>query len=190
VQQDICNGCGYCVPACPFGVVDLNPLDGKAHKCTLCYDRLKGGLEPACAKACPTNSIQFGPVEELQARAMRRVEDLHERGVNEAYLYGTPGSPGATGGRITTRHPGEGRGPGQEGNSARAHARATRSGSTGRASAVSHPRARTLGGASTVSHPRRVRPRAFRVGVAAKRERVRIRAAAREPLRSRSGTCS
>ncbi len=60
VQQDICNGCGYCVPACPFGVVAINKVDGKAHKCTLCYDRLKGGLEPACAKSCPTNSIQFG----------------------------------------------------------------------------------------------------------------------------------
>ncbi len=97
VQQDICNGCGYCVPACPFGVVDLNPVDGKAHKCTLCYDRLKGGLEPACAKACPTESIQFGELEILQARARERVVDLHERGVEAAYLYGVPDSPGATG---------------------------------------------------------------------------------------------
>ncbi|MDO9708779.1 4Fe-4S dicluster domain-containing protein [Paracraurococcus lichenis] len=97
VQQDICNGCGYCVPACPFGVVDLNHLDGKAHKCTLCYDRLKGGLEPACAKSCPTDSIQFGELEVLQARAQRRVEDLHAQGVGTAYLYGTPGAPGATG---------------------------------------------------------------------------------------------
>jgi formate dehydrogenase iron-sulfur subunit len=97
VQQDICNGCGYCVPACPFGVVDVNELDGKAHKCTLCYDRLKGGLEPACAKACPTDSIQFGEVAELQERARRRVETLHERGVKDAYLYGVPDAPGATG---------------------------------------------------------------------------------------------
>ena len=73
VQQDICNGCGYCVPACPFGVVDINTLDGKAHKCTLCYDRLKGGLEPACAKSCPTDSIQFGELTDLQARAHQRV---------------------------------------------------------------------------------------------------------------------
>ncbi len=98
VQQDICNGCGYCVPACPFGVVELNPDDGKAHKCTLCYDRLKGGLEPACAKTCPTNSIQFGRVEELQERARRRVADLRAQGVTNAYLYGAPGTPGATGG--------------------------------------------------------------------------------------------
>ncbi len=97
VQQDICNGCGYCVPSCPFGVVDVNKADGKAHKCTLCYDRLKGGLEPACAKACPTNSIQFGEVGDLQARARQRLADLHTRGVTQAYLYGVPGSPGATG---------------------------------------------------------------------------------------------
>ena len=97
VQQDICNGCGYCVPACPFGVVDLSPLDGKAHKCTLCYDRLKGGLEPACAKSCPTDSIMFGELGDLQARAERRVVALKERGVDSAYLYGTPGAPGATG---------------------------------------------------------------------------------------------
>ncbi|HEY7577774.1 MAG TPA: 4Fe-4S dicluster domain-containing protein [Acetobacteraceae bacterium] len=98
VQHDICNGCGYCVPACPFGVVDISTLDGKAHKCTLCYDRLKGGLEPACAKACPTDSIQFGEVTELEQRARERVEHLHRIGVDAAYLYGTPGAPGATGG--------------------------------------------------------------------------------------------
>ncbi len=98
VQHDICNGCGYCVPACPFGVVDLNASDGKAHKCTLCYDRLKGGLEPACAKSCPTDSIQFGELSDLQQRAAARVEELHRVGVDSAYLYGTPGAPGATGG--------------------------------------------------------------------------------------------
>jgi formate dehydrogenase iron-sulfur subunit len=98
VQQDICNGCGYCVPACPFGVVELAEEDGKAHKCTLCYDRLKGGLEPACAKACPTESIQFGEVEALQARAAARVEALRAQGQRDAYLYGVPGGPGATGG--------------------------------------------------------------------------------------------
>ncbi len=98
VQQDICNGCGYCVPACPFGVVDIDETDGKAHKCTMCYDRLKGGLEPACSKVCPTDSIQFGPVDELVKRAEERVATLRQRGVEDAYLYGAPGTPGATGG--------------------------------------------------------------------------------------------
>ncbi|HWP28804.1 MAG TPA: 4Fe-4S dicluster domain-containing protein [Chloroflexota bacterium] len=97
IQQDICNGCGYCLPACPFGVPGLSPTDHKAHKCTLCYDRLVDGLEPACAKACPTDSIQFGRVEELLARARERVADLHARGVTGAYIYGDR-AVGGTGG--------------------------------------------------------------------------------------------
>lgn len=98
VQQDVCNGCGYCVPSCPFHVVEVSEIDGKAHKCTLCYDRMKGSLEPACAKACPTNSIQFGLLDELHARAKHREAELHSLGVGEAYLYGAPNTPGATGG--------------------------------------------------------------------------------------------
>jgi formate dehydrogenase iron-sulfur subunit len=88
VQPDVCNGCGYCIPACPFGVIDRDHDDGRAAKCTLCYDRLEDGLEPACAKACPTDSIQFGELDELRERAGRRVAALHERGVDSAYLYG------------------------------------------------------------------------------------------------------
>jgi len=87
VQQDICNGCGYCVPACPFGVIDRREEDGRVWKCTLCYDRLKDGLEPACAQACPTKSIQFGPLDELRAVARQRVSTLHEQGVGSARLY-------------------------------------------------------------------------------------------------------
>ncbi|RNG19614.1 4Fe-4S dicluster domain-containing protein [Streptomyces botrytidirepellens] len=88
VQEDICNGCGYCVPACPYGVIGQRPEDGRVFKCTLCYDRLGAGQEPACAKACPTESIQFGPLDELRERAAARVEDLHRAGVSDARLYG------------------------------------------------------------------------------------------------------
>ena len=88
VQQDVCNGCGYCVSACPFGVLGRSQSDGAVHKCTLCYDRQRDGMEPACAKACPTDSIQFGPVAQLRERARRRVEELHASGQTEAYLYG------------------------------------------------------------------------------------------------------
>ena len=88
VQQDICNGCGYCVSACPYGVIDRREGDGRAWTCTLCYDRLKGDLQPACATACPTQSIQFGDLDELRERAARRVDELHGAGVGEARLYG------------------------------------------------------------------------------------------------------
>ncbi|QSB17314.1 4Fe-4S dicluster domain-containing protein [Natronosporangium hydrolyticum] len=97
VQEDICNGCGYCVPACPYGVIDLRPGDGRAWKCTLCYDRLRGSQEPACAKACPTDSIQFGPWDELRERAQQRVARLQQQGVPNARLYGADPTDGVGG---------------------------------------------------------------------------------------------
>jgi formate dehydrogenase iron-sulfur subunit len=97
VQDDICNGCGYCVSACPFGVIGRSQLDGGAHKCTLCYDRLGDGLMPACAKACPTESIQFGPLDELRERAQQRVDVLHDAGQADARLYGADPADGIGG---------------------------------------------------------------------------------------------
>jgi formate dehydrogenase iron-sulfur subunit len=87
VQEDICNGCGYCVPACPFGVIDRREDDGRVWKCTLCYDRLKDDQEPACAQACPTDSIQFGELDDLRERAEHRLGRLQGAGQEKAQLY-------------------------------------------------------------------------------------------------------
>ncbi|MEM9290148.1 MAG: 4Fe-4S dicluster domain-containing protein [Acidobacteriota bacterium] len=119
VQDDICNGCGYCVVTCPFGVIDRRPNGapseqprreaqratartpsviaatsaeplpgaGGAFKCTFCLDRQAGGLEPACATVCPTESIRFGEVDALEERGHRRVEELQQRGESRAFLY-------------------------------------------------------------------------------------------------------
>jgi formate dehydrogenase iron-sulfur subunit len=92
VQEDICNGCGYCIPACPYGVIDQRRDDGRAWKCTMCYDRIGDGLKPACATACPTESIQFGPLDELRSRARERVEQ-----VPGGRLYGDDPSDGVAG---------------------------------------------------------------------------------------------
>jgi formate dehydrogenase iron-sulfur subunit len=94
IQSDVCNGCRDCIAACPFGVIDMNPVSGTAQKCTLCYDRMSVGLEPACSKACPTDSIQFGTISELRSRADQRVAALHAQGQTDAYLYGAdPNGP-------------------------------------------------------------------------------------------------
>src|SRR5689334_6843630 len=87
IQPDVCNGCGYCVVTCPFGVVDRRPDDGRAFKCTFCYDRQKEGLTPACAKACPTESIKFGEIDDLRLRAQERLKELHARGMDDAQMY-------------------------------------------------------------------------------------------------------
>jgi formate dehydrogenase iron-sulfur subunit len=97
VQGDICNGCGYCVPACPYGVIDTRKDDGRAFKCTMCYDRLTDGLRPACATACPTESIQFGDLDELRARADARLATLQAQGVESARLYGRDEDDGVGG---------------------------------------------------------------------------------------------
>lgn len=87
IQPDVCNGCAYCVVTCPFGVVDRNERDGRAFKCTFCYDRQHAGLDPACAKACPTKSIQFGELESLRRAAHQRLNELEARGVQDAHIY-------------------------------------------------------------------------------------------------------
>src|SRR5439155_1605057 len=91
VQDDVCNGCGYCVVSCPFGVINRRPEPlpnaGGAFKCTFCYDRQKSGLVPACAKVCPTESIVFGRLDDLRARASERVEELKQNGYADAQLY-------------------------------------------------------------------------------------------------------
>ena len=100
VQPDVCNGCGYCVVNCPFGVIDRREEDGRAWKCTLCYDRFSEDMEPACAKACPTESIKFGDMDELREQRRRRASrSCMNDGVSEAYLYGAseadqPGTEG------------------------------------------------------------------------------------------------
>jgi formate dehydrogenase iron-sulfur subunit len=97
VQADVCNGCGYCVSACPYGVIDQRKDDGRVFKCTMCYDRLSVGEQPACAKACPTESIQYGDLDLLRETARQRLDSLHAAGVAQAQLYGESPDDGVGG---------------------------------------------------------------------------------------------
>ena len=118
VQNDVCNGCGTCVAGCPFGVIERRddgtintptdredrgatdmdvPNRGTANKCTLCYDRLVDGQQPACAQTCPTTSIRFGDRDDMVERAQDRVRTLHAQGLTEARLYGANPNDGVGG---------------------------------------------------------------------------------------------
>jgi formate dehydrogenase iron-sulfur subunit len=91
INEPACNGCRDCITACPFGVIHVSETKHIAQKCTFCYDRLKNNLVPACAQACPTQSIRFGPVRKLQQIAQERVAQLQQHGQGierDAYLYG------------------------------------------------------------------------------------------------------
>ncbi|HXM57358.1 MAG TPA: 4Fe-4S dicluster domain-containing protein, partial [Candidatus Dormibacteraeota bacterium] len=88
IQQDVCNGCRNCISACPYGVIGFSEKTGTVHKCTLCYDRLQNQMTPACAKACPTQSIQFGNLNDLHAAADKRLAQLRQAGYDKAQLYG------------------------------------------------------------------------------------------------------
>jgi len=88
IDEVKCIGCNYCVTACPFQVIGFDRLTNKARKCTFCLDRLENGLQPACAKVCPTGSITFGDRREMIARAVNRVDQLKAAGKTEARIYG------------------------------------------------------------------------------------------------------
>ncbi len=88
IQQDVCNGCRYCIAACPYDVIGFNEQSGTVQKCTFCYDRLQNNLTPACAKVCPTESIKFGELSQLQQVAAARVNQLQAQGHQEARIYG------------------------------------------------------------------------------------------------------
>jgi formate dehydrogenase iron-sulfur subunit len=81
IHSERCVGCLLCVEACPFKVPKFGRGVG-TRKCTLCFDRLKVGLKPACVQSCPTEALKFGDREEIVEEAKRRAAEV------KGYLYG------------------------------------------------------------------------------------------------------
>ena len=93
-NEENCIGCGYCITGCPFDIPRISEKDNKAYKCSLCSDRVAVNQTPACAKACPTGSIQFGSKGDMLEYAETRIVDLKERGYDKAGLYDPQGVGG------------------------------------------------------------------------------------------------
>jgi formate dehydrogenase iron-sulfur subunit len=69
IDEDECIGCELCFKACPFHVPKFDKESKKRYKCTMCYDRVKEGLEPACVEVCPQEALKFGDRDELLREA-------------------------------------------------------------------------------------------------------------------------
>ncbi|MBK1781461.1 formate dehydrogenase subunit beta [Advenella sp. WQ 585] len=93
-HQENCIGCGYCIAGCPFNIPRISKKDNRAYKCSLCSDRVAVGQEPACVKTCPTGAIQFGTKDDMKLVAEKRIEDLQNRGYENAGLYDPEGVGG------------------------------------------------------------------------------------------------
>jgi formate dehydrogenase iron-sulfur subunit len=89
-----CIGCQYCVAGCPFDIPRFDQKTKKVYKCTLCIDRVSGGLEPACVKSCPTGAIKYGSKADMVAIANGKVDKLKARGFDDAMLYDPKGVGG------------------------------------------------------------------------------------------------
>ncbi len=85
-KADRCIGCRFCMIACPFGVPKYEWSKGLplVKKCTGCYSRLKEGLKPSCATACPT-AISYGPRNEMVKLAEQRLARYPDRYINKVY---------------------------------------------------------------------------------------------------------
>jgi formate dehydrogenase iron-sulfur subunit len=88
IDQNVCAGCKNCVEACPFHAPQADHAGGTVKKCRMCIDRTSAGLEPACATACPTGAIRFGPRDEIVRVAKARQAVLAKKSGVSPRLYG------------------------------------------------------------------------------------------------------
>jgi formate dehydrogenase iron-sulfur subunit len=90
MMSDVCKHCQHasCMDVCPTNAIVRTEFDTVYIQQELCYDRLQNDLMPACAKACPTQSISFGDVEQLHQLADARLLAVQKSGYTKAQLYG------------------------------------------------------------------------------------------------------
>ncbi len=82
-----CIGCRYCMVACPFYIpkYEWEKAIPWVQKCTFCSDRQAEGKQPACVKVCPTNTMLYGTLDEVNSEAEKRIKENPGKYVNHIY---------------------------------------------------------------------------------------------------------
>jgi len=62
--------------ACPWDIPRWDEKTQGMAKCTMCFDRIKEGLLPACVKTCPTGTMNFGDREKMLEMAQQRLREV------------------------------------------------------------------------------------------------------------------
>ena len=65
IDYDLCIGCKFCVAACPFGAMGVDPVARKVIKCDLCDG------DPTCVKFCETKALQYVDASTVNITKMR-----------------------------------------------------------------------------------------------------------------------
>ncbi len=87
ISDEKCNGCRYCVEACPYNVIMFDEERKKAHKCDLCWDLIQQGKVPVCVETCITDAITFGEVELLKMQAKAAGKSIVEELTEQSIIY-------------------------------------------------------------------------------------------------------
>src|SRR4030043_2206818 len=62
--------------SCPWNIPRWNEKTSGMAKCTMCIDRIKEGLLPACVKTCPTGAMNFGDRDKMLDMARKRFKEV------------------------------------------------------------------------------------------------------------------
>lgn len=73
INKGDCNVNRFCMAACPYGAIYVDPVEEVAQKCTFCEHRTAQGMQPACIDACPTKCRVFGDLDDPTSAIAKKI---------------------------------------------------------------------------------------------------------------------
>ncbi len=76
VDAERCDGCAWCIEACDFGAISINPATKMAEICDLCEGEEDG---PQCVKWCPKDALELTTPDQRAQKARHKLihEEVH-----------------------------------------------------------------------------------------------------------------